>query len=280
MAVTVEYQSWDSATYSWLDNSTSTAAPQQINDKLTTWITAVNANASNANRQVTLVKSPASSTSAAFVGWTLKFDSNTSGSPFWVKLHTTTSVNIACYFGTTYTDDGSSGGYGLTGGTAVSDTSVLYASSATSGEFVVASETANGEEFFAISWRIGSDTAKSDCLLIFKDTNNEWAGVFTDGATVTAGTLYMTQHTTPARTMSVQFFVNYNASSTALAPFQLWTNGGLPAANNYYTAFVMPKSPSLYLAGSSTNYSFGRYATLADSSKVLCLANCPFWVRF
>lgn len=280
MAVTVDYQAWDSASYNWLDKTTSTAAPQQINDKITAWITAVNANAANTNKQVTLEKGPADSTSTNFIGWTLKFDSNSSGSPFWVKLHTTTTTNIACYFGTTWTNDGSSGGYGLTGGTTGSDTSNTYAVSGVAGEFVVAAETANGEEFLALGYRIGSDAAKSACLLIFKDTNNEWAAVWNISSSQT-GTLYMAEHTTPARTMSVAFDGNtISDNASYLTSLQLWVTSGFPATGNAFTAMVGAKSDALYQTSLTANRAFGRYATMADSSKVICLGNCSIYVRY
>lgn len=283
MAVTVEYQSWDSTSYNWLDKTTSTSAPLQIQDKLSSWITAVNANAGNANRQLSIKKAPTDSTSANFIGWVIELASSTSGAgPFYIRFYSSSTTNIIFTASAGWTNDGTNGGYGAASGNSASDSSVSWATSGVTGEFSVATETANGVEFFCLGWRLNNSIAQSDQLLIFKDSNGEWGSLFSDGGAV-CGNYFMAGNATPAINYGVTVgLVGINSNSGVLSRLIL-QNGSttyVPATGNEYTNLVTPASTALYATATTTEYGFGRWAPLSGGRKAVCMGYGPIWVVF
>ena len=278
MAVTVEYQAWDSATYNWLDNSSSTAAPQQINDKLSAWITAVNANASNTSKQLTIEKGPADSTSANFVGWVIKLDSSTSLSPFYFAVYTLSSGVLGMYSYETWTNSTSNGGYGTLSGSS-SGASVNFRTSAIAAEFTVATETANGQEFFALGYKTDPSSSNyQGFFVLFKDTTGEWASY--NGGSNNYGTLYASANPTPARAYGVRP-IDFTSLTTVLSPLVFSNSGTLPSAGQSFTLLAQPASPSLLSSlSTSVGFSFNRYAVLADGTTCIAIGYGPIFVAY
>lgn len=282
MAVTLEYQAWTSTDYNWLDKTTATSAPLQINDKLDAWVAAVNANASNANKQITVRKDPTDSTSANFIGWVIELSSSTPGAgPFYVRFYSSSTGNINFTASAGWANDGSNGGYGATSGNTASDTSITWATSGVTAEFSIAADSANGVEFLCLGWRLNNANATSDQLLLFKDSNGEWASLFSDGG-VTVGCYYMADNPTPA--------INYSVIANAIGPvgtgylsrLVLANNSTtyLPATGNEFTNFVTPASNALYIPTTSSEYGYGRWAPLSGGRKVVSMGFGPIWVVF
>lgn len=280
MAPAVSYQSWASGSYNWLDTSGSTAAPQEINSKLSTWVTAVNANASNTNKQITVTKSPSSSTSANFVGWVIQAASNATDSGFYSRLYSSTTTNLICTFSAGFTDNGTNGGYGAASGSSTTDTSISWATSGVSAEFAVASETTNGQEFFAIGWRLNNLTTQSDQFLIYKDTAGEWASFFSDGGT-TMGSFYMGTSSTAQRCYTAQnptsintlildrFVQSITSSATHLA-----------TAGSEMTVRSVAASSDLLYTSTSGNHGFGKWANISGGKTAVCLGLGPLFVSY
>lgn len=280
MAVSVSYQTWASGAYNWLDTTTSTAAPQEINSKLSTWVTAVNANASNTNKQITVSKSPSSSTSANFVGWVIQAASNSTDSTFFTRIYSSTTSNLVCSFSVGFTDNGTNGGYGATSGNAASDSTVSWATSGVTGEFVVASETENEKEFFALGWRLNNLTSQSDQLIIYKDTAGEWASMFSDGGTI-IGSFYMPTHSTPQRCFTVQ---NPPTSNTALLNrfvLEITSTGThLATAGSDMTVRSVANSSDVYYTTTTANHGFGKWQTVPSGKTAVCLGLGPLFVSY
>lgn len=282
MTIAVDYQTWTSASYNWLDKTTATGAVLQINDKLVAWVAAVNANASNTTRQITIKKGPADSTSANFVGWVVECASPNSGGTFYPYLYSNSTSAATGGFQETWTFNTANGGYGTPGGSGDGRTNATWnATAAVSAEFVVATDTANGQEFFCLGWR-HSSTTDNGCLCIFKDNNGDWAGVGTLNGT-NYGSYYMPVHPTPKRAFGIAILepTTINAVSIhRLAIRMNSTSGFLPTAGNEYTSAVSSANSDAFCTLSSTiGYTFGRFATLASSKTAVCLGGCMF-VRY
>lgn len=282
MAVSVEYQAWDSVSYNWLDNATSTAAPQQINDKLAAWVTAVNANASNTNKQITIHKGPADSTSANYIGWVLELASSSSGSGFYTRFYSSTTTNTVVSFSSGWTNDSSNGGYGAASGASTTDGSVTWFSSGVLAEFSIATETTDGEEFFCLGWRLNNANSSSDVLLIFKDSNGEWASYFSDGGT-DIGSFYMPTHTTPQRNYTIDVpLLALGTSPGYLYQFVLTNSAStyVPAVTNEYTGTITAASPALYATYTTSEYGYGRWASVSGSRTAVCMSYGQIYVVF
>lgn len=281
MAVVVEYQAWDSASYNWLDKTTSTSAPVQINNKLDAWVAAVNANASNTNKQITVEKDPADSTSANLVGWVIKLASDSANSTTYAEFRTTSATvgTVGTY--SSWTSGTANGGYGTMGATGSSVTSA-FKTSGSSAEFLVATETTDTEEFFCLAWKTDSTTfsSSSGCLLLFKDTAGEWTTFFGSGGSEN-GSFYLPTHTSPTRNYGVT--VLSAPTSTTLIPLVLRISGGtyIPAAGSATTVMCTPKSPYI-LSNSVTSigYQFARYAALPSSRTAVCMGYSPIFVSY
>jgi hypothetical protein len=254
----------------------------QIDGKLTTWIAAVNANASNATKQITIEKGVASGTSANFVGWVLKLASASSGATTYAAFYSNSTTAITAGTYSSYTAGTANGGYGTlaTGSGIVGGT---FQTSANAAEFLVATETADGEEFFCIGYKTSTATGGQGCFLIFKDTAGEWA-VYAMVAATGYGSFYMPTHTTPQRAYgaNVQDILG-TVSVGVLDPLILKPSGvsSLPATGNAFTAFCMPKSPYLLAStNASAGLSFARYGTLANGRTAICMGYSYVFVSY
>jgi hypothetical protein len=282
MAISVDYQVWTNTGYNWLDKTTPTGAALQINDKLVAWVAAVNANASNATRQVTIKKGPADSTSANFVGWVIECASPNPGGTFYPHLYSNSATAATAGVQETWTFNTANGGYGTPGGSGDGRTNATWnATASVSAEFAVATDSTNGQEFFALGWR-HSDATNNGCLCIFKDNNGDWAGAGTLNGT-NYGSFYMPVHTTPKRAFGIA--VADTTSLTAGSAYRLAirmnsVTGFLPTAGTEYTSAVSSTNPDALCTNSSTTgFAFGRFATLASGKTAVCLGGCIF-VRY
>lgn len=284
MAVTVEYQSWTSLDYDWNDTSTSTSAPVQINNKLSSWVTAVNSNASNTNRQLTLQKGPSDSTTTNYVGWVVELGSSTSSAaPFFIRFYSSSTSNAVFTASASWTNNTTNGGYGAAADDSASDTSISFALSGVTAEFSVAQETADGVEFFCLGWRLNNSNTQSDQLLIFKDNNGEWAVVFSDGSAL-SGSYYMpTFGGTTSRNFAVtQNIVGNNNTTGYLSQLSL-DNGATtytPAAGEEFTTSVSAASSALYSTKISSDFGYGRWASVSGSRTAVCMGYGPIWVVY
>lgn len=280
MAVSVSYQAWTSGTYNWLDTTTSTAVTPQIDNLLDTWVAAVNGNAANTNKQITVTKSHASSTSANFVGWVIQAASNTSGSGFFTRFYTSTTTNLVVSFSETFTDNGTNGGYGAAAGANVSDSTISFATSGVVGEFVVASDTVNEQEFFALGWRTNNLTSQSDQLLIYKDTAGEWAAAFSDGG-ILSGAFYMGTHSTPQRCFTAVNPTQANAS--LLERWNLILSSSttqLATAGSEMTVRSVAANANLLFTSTTGSHGFGKWTSLAGGKTAVCLGLGPLFVSY
>lgn len=282
MVVSVEYQAWTSANYNWLDKTTATSAPLQIDGKLTAWIAAVNANPSNATKQITIEKGVTAGTSANFVGWVLKLASAAAGSTTYAAFYSNAAT--AATFGSysSYAAGTANGGYGtLTAGSGISSAS--FQTSANAAEFLVASETADGEEFFCIGFKTATATNSQGCFLIFKDTAGEWSVYFAVNGAAEFGSFYMPTHATPQRNYGVAIKNILAASTGAIEPLIMAPSGVtyLPAAGNAFTALSTPKSPYIFSSlNTGIGFSFARYGTLANGRTAVCMGYSPVFVSY
>lgn len=283
MAVTVEYQAWDATGYNWQDTTSATSAPVQIYNKLVAWANTVNANPGNVNKQIAMRKGPASSTSAAFVGFGMELGSSQANGSFHARVYTNSTTNLTVGFSSGFTDNGTNGGYGAGSGSATSDTNITWVSSSALAEFSVAQETDEGKEFFCLGWRLNNSTNSSDTLLLFKDANGEWASIFTDGGTAVIGSFYMPVHATPQRNFSITLSISsLNGVGGHLSQLQLETGSAtyLPTTGNEYTSVVTAGSNAIYLTQTSSEYGYGRWAPLSGGRKAVCMGYGPFWIVY
>jgi hypothetical protein len=282
MAVTLEYQAWTSATYNWLDRTTATSAPVQIDAKLRAWITAVNANPSNASKQITIEKGLADGT-GNFVGWVIKIGGTAAATAYIAFFSTSaTAASVGTY--QTWATGTANGGYGTFSGNSSATGFAQFNGNANAAEFIVSTETADTEEFFCLGYKTSSSSISSGSgvLLIFKDTAGEWATVAdNNGSAFTS--FYMPTHTTPQRLYG-GFYVQFGASQNiSIDPLCLRANGTgqFPAANNFFTTCSIAKSPHLYASTqTSIAYQFGRYAVLANGRTAICPGYAPIFVSY
>lgn len=282
MPVTIDYQTWDSSSFNWLDKTTTTGAPLQITEKLDAWIAAVNSNASNANKQIIRRKGPADSTSANFIGWAIECTSNAASSGFFARLYTNTSTNFAVVFSAAWLNDGTNGGYGAGSGNSISDSTVAWASSAVIGEFSVATSTDNGQEFFCLGWRLGNDTAKSDQFLIFKGVNGEWCSLFSDGGAM-IGTYYMDAHSAPQRNYNVGLTtMALNTSASFLSRLIVTSSNStqVPTTSVEYTGAMLAANSAIYYSNTATEWGYGRWSNMVDGRKIVCMGYGPIWIAY
>ena len=177
MAPVIKWQRWDSASYDW-NGHTSTDPVAAIDDILDTWITAVNANASNVGRQVTKMRSY-TDFSGSYNGHVLRFGANSDTEYGYFRYGTRGSTSFSFYMGDSYTDDTSDGGYGVVGVTngGSSDLSIPARTSGQEGSFLLCYDTTDGAEFFTFGPYYPNNYTYqySNGWMVFKTTKGEWA---------------------------------------------------------------------------------------------------------
>lgn len=259
MPVSVEYQNFASGTYDW--KSTDAAnAPLQINSKLDTWVAAVNANAVNASKQVTVLRDPLDSTGTR-TGWVIRF---TDGTQPGFMLHfantiasgnSTAGARAELFQISGWTDDTTNDGYGAIASVVSSDTGIGWYISGGQAEFIIASSTDSGEEFFILGWNMANSTSYRDVLAIFKDTNGNWAFEGDDGG----GRYGIVQNTQLGSLQAITSIQSIPISSH-LAKLAFIAAGTYSGGTDASDRLVYPAHPKLWMA-QSTAFGFGTYYT-------------------
>jgi hypothetical protein len=261
MPVSVEYQLFSALNYNW--KSTDAAnAPLQIDAKLNAWIAAVNANSVNASKQVTALRNPLSSTGTR-VGWVIRFADGTQPG---FMLHfasiiasgnSTSGARWDLFPISGWTDNTTNDGYGGITNAVSSDGAVGWYISGATAEFIIASSSDPGQEFFILGWNMANNTLYRDVIAIFKDTNGNWAVEADDG-----GSYYgIFQNPDLASNVALQGIGSVDShpftNSIGRIPFITSSNsytGGQNASNR----LVYPAHPKLWIT-SDTAFNFGGY---------------------
>lgn len=259
MAVTVEYQNFPSGTYDW--KSTDAAnAPLQINSRLDTWVAAVNANGVNSAKQVTVLRDPGDSTGTR-VGWVIQF---TDGTQPGFMLHfasqiasgnTTSGARADLFPISGWTDNTANDGYGGIASVVSFDLSIGWYISGAQAEFIIASSTDPGEEFFILGWSMANNIAYRDVIAIFKDSNGNWAVEGDDGPSK-YGIVQNTQLGTLQDISSIQVI----PIGSHLAKLAFISAGTYSGGEDASDRLVYPAHPKLWMA-SGTAFGFGSFYT-------------------
>lgn len=182
MAVVAEVKRWSASEVDWSDIVVG-GQPYEQNEKLRGWITAVNANPSNASRQLEMFKDENTSTNTSTdVGFVIKLGyANNTNSFYFGNYGNTTSWDLR--MSDTWLDNGGSSGYGAnsTTGYYISDTQSRGLSGSADADLYMIYDTEDGKEF--ICWGWGSTSANSeDWSMIYKTNRGEWMVLSNDGA--------------------------------------------------------------------------------------------------
>ena len=174
MAVVAEVNRWSAAAVDWTNTSVGFQAYEQ-NEKLRSWITAVNANPSNVGRQLELWKDENTSTnSSADMGFVIKLGyANNTNTYYFGNFGTTGQWDIK--LSTAWLDNGTNSGYGnfSTTGYYISDSQSRSLSGSVDADLYMIYDTEDGKEF--ICWGWGSTSANAeDWAMIYKTNHGEW----------------------------------------------------------------------------------------------------------
>lgn len=274
MTVSLSYQAWSAANYVWNASSGTTHAAYQINDLLKNWVLAVNNNPSNGTRRITLEREPANTTAPALGGWVFKVESPVSNSILYSQLVVSNSSNLYFAAGSTWTSGTSLSGYGVISGNSTLDASNTFYTTGYVAEFAVASSIVDGQEFFAIGWRMDNTMSVSDYFLLFKDTTGEWALVYNDSGSI-AGAHVMTTHPQPRRAFGTfsEAFIGPTTNGYFAPPyFYTQSTTYAPTTSAEWTIAFMAANPNLYVAKSATDQVLGRWAYLNNATeKIVCI---------
>ncbi|WGL30729.1 hypothetical protein SCRES3_gp72 [Synechococcus phage S-CRES3] len=278
---TVKHQAWTSATWVW-DTAAADGGCTQVLDELRSWITAVNLNASQSGKPVALLRDETSSTTTNFRGWTIEFAQPGHATEKMYHQWFSASTTICqSYFGDTFTDDTSRGGYG-TVNTVDADTSVsfLVTGVTTSFDSYIAYDTTDGQEFFVWGWWADASTTRSDWLGYFKDQNGNWMAIQMDGASTNMGAFDPVK-ATPG--MNQQSAWNRGTTGLSNALFQAtWWGGGNPAgmlAGDTFTLQYVINNPNVLQSTSTATP--GSYITVNGSSdQYIRVGYEGPWVRY
>jgi hypothetical protein len=283
MAPTIKWQRWESASYDWFAKSTTDALPS-LEAELDAWITAVNGNASNAGRSITKKRGAGDSTGGNYAGLVISMGANNNTSKgyfMYACLNSTTSKRL--YFGDTYTDDASNGGYG-TIYRGYYDTSVSFVTSGQEANWLICSSTVDGQEYFTFGPTFNNkvDSSSQDGFVIFKASDGEWSVSSNDASTSHGHIHYWddaggtgwdncgrngqglgstSRHTQPDDTTKASTYAYGRYSIVAT------TSSGSSSANvaTEGKRVVYAASPDLFQSASTTTYSYtGVRRTMAD----------------
>lgn len=259
MPVSVEYQNFSLATYNW-KSTDSGNAPLQINSKLDAWVAAVNANAVNASKQVTVLRDPLDSTGTR-TGWVIRFADGTQPG---FMLHfastiasgnSTSGARAELFPISGWTDNTTNDGYGGIASVVSSDPSLGWYISGGQAEFIIASSTDSGEEFFILGWNMANNTSHRDVIAIFKDTNGNWAFEGDD-----IGTRYGIMQNTQLGSLQAITSIQAIPISGHLSKLAFIAAGTYSGGTDASDRLVYPAHPKLWMA-SATAFGFGAYYT-------------------
>lgn len=223
--------------------------------KLDQWITAVNAYASNANKQIVKKRGYASATNNLYTGWVIELGHPTISDKI-VCLHringaATTFLNGN---GRAYVNDTSNGGMGSYTSLSSTTTSSVIATSGGGEAWVIADDT-EGQEIFCANWRTSSDSFQH-FVYIFKTSAGNWASLSdTDGSRSTSS--YIASYGTSSP-VNYDYTISQNICTTSVNVTMIkqpvWSyNPGSAAADPFATfEHIKPASTRLYCS-SDTN---------------------------
>lgn len=174
MAVVAEVNRWSAAAVDWSDISIG-GQPYEQNEKIRAWITAVNANPSNASRQLEMWKDENTSTNpSSNMGFVLRAGYANNTNQFYMGGYgSATSWDVR--LSSAWNDNGSESGYGLNSSTGYynTDSQSRGLNGSTDADLYVAYDTEDGKEFMFWGW--GSNTLFSeDWFGIMKTNFGEW----------------------------------------------------------------------------------------------------------
>lgn len=191
----VEVQRWSAAAVDWGANSGSTGVSYNLNQKLRDWIAVVNANASNTNRQITMLKDETSATGTTYQGFVLKLNYNTTDG--FHLLHFGSNTSMSVYGAEGYLDNGTNGGYGSQDASSglyrVNDFQQKKMDGTRDVDLYVSYDTTNNQEYFLFCLA-QNNTAFQDWVGIFKTNHGHWYAAFNDASTYRAITYNTTRN--------------------------------------------------------------------------------------
>lgn len=266
MSVVLEYQAWGNFDYNWRGTETTDPA-RQIDQKLKAWVATVNAKSGNSGKQITVERDPASTTGVR-VGWIIRFTDNVG--PGWiVRFYSTISTGfsnsgILHSYGNQeqWTGDATNDGYGSMSNT-ISTITPEWIVDGVSGEFLIASSTADNTEFFIIGWKQGTQARYRQCLAFFKDQNNRWASIGTSGTSSSFITgIYQRPDTNTNVALNNSNTANLGTNVLGKTPYTAATNNLTAGVNENIMAFIA--HPKVWQTGTSnsTSFDFGGYYTV------------------
>lgn len=167
----------------WSDISVG-GQPYEQNEKLRSWITAVNANPSNTSRQLEMWKDETTSTSTSSdVGFVIKVGyANNANTYYFGNFGTGSQWDVK--LSEAWLDNGSNSGYGTHSPTnyLTTDSQSRILSGTADADLYMIYDTEDGKEF--ICWGWGSTSATSeDWAMIYKTNHGEWMVLCNDGPT-------------------------------------------------------------------------------------------------
>lgn len=185
-----------------------------IQTQLTAFIAAVNANASNTSRQLTLTVAPTAVNTDAYRGFVLQINHPVLPALYAHLRMNNSTVTHALTVGTIYTAGSANGNAGTVTSTFTNANITAYASQSAA-DVVVAYDDTNGQEFFVCNQRIGSNTAMV-AFLLAKDTMGDWCVIRQEdsgGGTTQTGRVCVSPYTSSAYAL-YDLSASSNTSST------------------------------------------------------------------
>ena len=182
MAVVAEINRWSAAAVDWSDTSVG-GQPYEQNEKIRTWITAVNANPSNTSRQLEMWKDETSSTSASSdMGFVIKVGyANNTNTYYFGNFGSANQWDVR--LSTDWLDNGTNSGYGTNSSANYynTDSQARTLSGTADADLYVIYDTEDGKEFICWGWgSTGSST--EDWSMIYKTNFGEWMVLCNDGS--------------------------------------------------------------------------------------------------
>jgi hypothetical protein len=260
MPVVIEYQNFTTLNYNWNSNAAANA-PMQIDTKLKAWVAAVNSNAGNSAKQITVMRDIASSTGTRR-GWVVRLTDGV-GPGFMLHFanqiasgNTTSGARCDLFPQGGWTDNSINDGYGAITGVLVAEASLGWYISGGQAEFIIASSADANQEFFILGWNMANSTSYRDCIALFKDTNNRWVG-FVARATLRRGVVQNPE-------LGLQAFSGIQvapiSSPPQLVKLCFTGNTGTYAPGTDSTnLLVYPAHPKLWMSSTASTFNFGGY---------------------
>ena len=179
-----------------------------LESELTAFITAVNANASNASRQLTLQVAPSAVTSDSFRGFTLRVNHPTMSSLYVQHRMNNSTTSIILTAGTTYTAGTANGGLGTITNT-IYNTSLTGFSAQGPSDVTSIYDDTNGSEFFLCTQRVNS-SSNMVTFLLAKDIVGDWCIIRAEDSSANSQTGQVCLSPYGPTTAYINFDVSYS----------------------------------------------------------------------